>query len=167
MIEYFRSTYPMLDLAAAAYPEVHIESKTPEEDVKYLKQKQDLGASFFLTQLCHDVSAYEKLRERLQKNGVTIPVVIGLMPVLSRAGLIRMSLSNGCSIPAELAAICGRYEKDEESFKKAGIEFTIKLMESYIAAGVNGLHLYTLNRHEDILEILNQIDLKAFRAENK
>ncbi|MDR1778884.1 MAG: methylenetetrahydrofolate reductase [Clostridiales Family XIII bacterium] len=165
LIAFFEESYPGLCLAAAAYPEVHIESQTAEEDVRYLRLKQDLGASFFLTQLCHDVTAYERFRERLAAAGVTIPVVIGLMPILSRAGTIRMSLSNGVSIPADLAAICGRYEKDEESFRKAGMEFTVGLIERYIAAGIDGLHLYTLNRHEDVSTILDSIDLIGFRKE--
>jgi methylenetetrahydrofolate reductase (NADPH) len=164
LIEHFANAYPNLCMGAAAYPEVHIESKTVEEDIRYLKLKQDHGASFFLTQLCHDVEAYKKFMDRLRNNGITIPVVVGLMPILSRAGTIRMSLSNGCSIPADLAAICGRYEKDEDSFKKAGLEFTIGLIDRYIAAGCEGLHLYTLNKYQDVETILSNIDVAAFRA---
>jgi methylenetetrahydrofolate reductase (NADPH) len=75
-----------------------------------------------------------------------------------------MSLSNGCSIPADLAAICGRYEKDEDSFKMAGLEFTIGLIERYIAVGCEGIHLYTLNRYQDIETILSNIDMDSFRT---
>ncbi|MDR0357348.1 MAG: methylenetetrahydrofolate reductase [Clostridiales Family XIII bacterium] len=164
LIAHFRERHPELAFGAACYPETHIESDNQEEDVKYLRRKQDMGAGFFVTQLCHDATAYERFAERLEKAGVTAPVIVGVMPILSRAGTIKMTLSNGCSIPAELAAIIGKYEDDEEGFSEAGKEFTVRLIERYIAAGVRGLHLYTLNKHKEIAEIARHCDIDGFRA---
>lgn len=163
LIEYFKERHPGISLGAAAYPEVHIESESVETDVAYLKMKQDMGADFFLTQLCHDADAYARFIERIRRAGVTIPVIVGLMPILSAPGTIRMSLSNGCSIPSGLASIIGRYEDVPEDFLKAGKDFTIRLIERYIAAGIDGLHLYTLNKYQDIADIVGGVDMTRFK----
>jgi methylenetetrahydrofolate reductase (NADPH) len=107
-----------------------------------------------MTQLCHDIPTFERFLKKIRKAGVTIPVVAGIMPVLTRDPIIRMTLSNGCSIPAELAAILGKYQNDPESFTKAGIEYTVSQIHRYIAAGIDGLHLYSLNKWEKLTEIL-------------
>jgi methylenetetrahydrofolate reductase (NADPH) len=107
-----------------------------------------------MTQLCHDVPAFERFMEQARRAGVHIPVVAGIMPVLNRDAIIRMTLANGCSIPAELAALLGKYEKDSESFAKAGKEYTVTHIRRYTAAGINGLHFYTLNKWEALTEIL-------------
>jgi methylenetetrahydrofolate reductase (NADPH) len=73
---------------------------------------------------------------------------------LDKDAIIRMTVSNGCSIPAELAAIIGRYGEDPDEFKKAGIEYTIEQIHRFIEAGIGGLHIYTLNKWEDIETIV-------------
>ena len=98
---------------------------------------------------------FERFLEKIRKAGITLPVVAGIMPVLARDPIIRMTLSNGCSIPAELAAILGKYPEDPESFSKAGIEYTVLQIYRYISAGIDGLHLYSLNKWEKLTEILN------------
>ncbi len=85
-----------------------------------------------MTQLCYDTQEYERFREKLRKAGVTVPVIVGIMPVLFKDGLIRMTLSNGCSIPSDLADVIGKYGEDPDDFKKAGKEYTIKLMYKYM-----------------------------------
>jgi methylenetetrahydrofolate reductase (NADPH) len=107
-----------------------------------------------ITQLCHNVPAFERFLEKIRKAGVTVPVVAGIMPALARDPIIRMTLANGCSIPAELAAVLGKYQDDPEGFTKAGIEYTVTQIHRYIAAGVNGLHLYSLNKWKKLTEIL-------------
>lgn len=159
LISYFRKTHPSMGIGAAAYPEIHIESDTVDGDIKHLKYKQDEGAEFLITQLCHDVKVYEKFMIRIRRAGITIPVIVGLMPILNREGTIRMSLANGCSIPADLSRIMGRYQDDLDSYKAAGKEFTIKLINDYLQSDIGGIHLYTLNKHEDIDEIIERSDL--------
>jgi methylenetetrahydrofolate reductase (NADPH) len=154
LIGFLGAEFPDLCISCAAYPEKHLAAPSFEADIAHLRSKQDKGARFIMTQLCHDVPAYERFVEQLRGAGVTIPIVVGIMPVLARDAIIRMTVSNGCSIPAELAAILGRYEKDAESFTKAGIEYTVKQIHRYIAAGIDGLHLYSLNKWEKLTEIL-------------
>ena len=76
------------------------------------------------------------------------------MPVLNKDAIIRMTLSNGCSIPDELAAIIGRYGNNPDDFRKAGIEYTINQIFRFMEAGIIGLHIYTLNKYEDVEKII-------------
>jgi len=155
LISFINTSFPNMCIAAAAYPEKHIAAPSMESDITHLRSKQDKGAGFIMTQLCHDVPAFERFLEKIRKAGITLPVVAGIMPVLARDPIIRMTLSNGCSIPAELAAILGKYPEDPESFSKAGIEYTVLQIYRYISAGIDGLHLYSLNKWEKLTEILN------------
>ena len=154
LIGFLSPRFPQLCFGAAGYPEKHISAPSMEADINHLRSKQDKGARFIMTQLCYDVRAYERFMERIRKTGVTIPVVAGIMPVLSLEPTIRMTLFNGCSIPAELAAIMGKYQNDPESFTMAGMDYTVVLIHRFIAQGINGLHLYSMNKWKNLTEIL-------------
>jgi len=154
LIGFIKAEVPQICIAAAAYPEKHVTAPSMEADIAHLRSKQDRGAEFIMTQLCHDAPAYERFLEKIRKAGITIPVIAGIMPVLARDPIIRMTVSNGCSIPAELAAILGKYQDNPESFTKAGIEYTVIQIHRYIAVGINGLHLYSLDKWEKLTEIL-------------
>jgi methylenetetrahydrofolate reductase (NADPH) len=154
LVGFISKGYPHLCIATAAYPEKHICAPSMEADISHLRSKQDKGARFIMTQLCHDVSAFERFLEKIRKAGITIPVIAGIMPVLARDPVIRMTIFNGCSIPAELAAILGKYPEGGESFSRAGMEYTVVQIHRYIAAGIDGLHLYSMNKWEKLTEIL-------------
>lgn len=154
LIKHIRMDFPQFCIAAACYPEKHILAPSFEADIAYLRNKQDNGADLLITQLCHDVAAFERFLYRIRKAGITIPVVVGIMPVLDKDALLRMTLSNGCSIPAELAAIIGKYGENPADFKRAGIEYTIGQIFKFMAAGADGLHLYTLNKWQEVEAIV-------------
>lgn len=154
LISFIKETFPQYCIAAACYPEKHIQCDTMAEDIAHLRVKQDAGAEFLMSQLCYDVDQYQRFVEDIRKAGVYLPIVMGIMPVLNPNALKRMTLSNGCSIPKELAVLVGKYGEDAESFKKAGKEYTIELMYKFMNAGVEGMHLYSLNKFDDIADIL-------------
>nr|WP_315021092.1 methylenetetrahydrofolate reductase [uncultured Aminipila sp.] len=159
LISFIKENFPDLCLGAACYPEKHMEADSIEEDISYLKMKQDCGAEFLMTQLCHDVEAYERFVDKIRKKQIELPVIVGIMPALSKDSIIRMTVSNGCSIPRELAEIIGKYGDNPEEFKKAGKEYTAKQISKYMDAGINGLHIYSLNKYKDIVDILNASDI--------
>ena len=154
LIRYIRAGFPGLCVAAACYPEKHILAPSFAADIAHLRVKQDSGAQFLCSQLCHDVESFKAFTSRIREAGITIPVVLGIMPVLDKDAIIRMTLSNGCSIPAGLAAIIGKYGDDPEEFKKAGIEYTIEQIFRFMEAGIGGLHIYTLNKWEAVEAIV-------------
>jgi len=155
LIAYIRARRPSLCIAAACYPEKHLLADSLEQDVEHLMQKQDAGASFLITQLCYSVESFLRFRDAARRRGVTLPIIVGVLPILKRDGLVRMTLSNGCSIPAGLAALIGRYGDDEAAFHAAGHDFTAQLIRRYRAEGVDGIHLYTLNRYEDVAALVS------------
>jgi methylenetetrahydrofolate reductase (NADPH) len=160
LIRYIKTQFPDFCIAAACYPEKHITAPSFAADIAHLRSKQDRGAEFLVSQLCYDVDTFCTFVDRIERAGVAIPVIIGVMPVLHKDATIRMTLSNGCSIPAELAAIIGRYGEDPDEFRKAGIEYTVKQIHRFMAAGIAGLHIYTLNKWEDVETILTEAGIR-------
>jgi methylenetetrahydrofolate reductase (NADPH) len=160
LINFINRKFPEFCIAAACYPEKHILAPSFSADIAHLRTKQDNGAEFLLSQLCHDVNAYTTFVDRIRKAGIDLPVVLGIMPVLDKDAIIRMTLSNGCSIPAELATIIGRYGDNPDDFKKAGIEYTINQIFRSISAGIVGLHIYTLNKYEDVETIITSSGIR-------
>jgi len=154
LIAFLSAEFPGLCIGAAGYPETHLRAASAQADIDCLRAKQDSGAAFVMTQLCYDAEAFERYLGRIRKAGVTIPVAAGIMPVLAYDPTIRMTISNGCSIPADLAALLGRRQSDPEGLAKAGAEYTAGLIRRFAAAGANGLHVYSMNRWGKIAEIL-------------
>ena len=161
LIAFIRSRTDRFSLAAACYPEKHLLAESIDADIDALRKKQDAGAAFLMTQLCYSAENYLRFIDRARKRGVTLPIVAGVLPLLKKDGLVRMTLSNGCSIPAEVAALVGRYGESEESFRAAGHAFTVSLVRRLMREGVSGIHLYTLNRYEDVENLVFDAGLRA------
>ena len=159
LLRFIECERPGLCLAAACYPEKHLRAESFNEDIRHLKGKQDAGAQYLISQLCHDVPAFERFLGRIQKAGVTLPVLAGVMPVLNKDGIVRMTLFNGCSIPRELAEVIGRYGNDPDDFKRAGKEYTVRQLEQFSQLGIAGIHLYTLNKYPDVADIVEAVRL--------
>ncbi|HML66972.1 MAG TPA: methylenetetrahydrofolate reductase [Clostridia bacterium] len=161
LISFIRSRTDRFSLAAACYPEKHLLAESMDADINALKKKQDAGAAFLMTQLCYSVENYLRFIDRARKRRITLPIVAGVLPLLKKDGLVRMTLSNGCSIPAEVAALVGRYGESEESFRTAGHAFTVSLVQRLIQEGSSGIHLYTLNRFEDVANLVFDAGIRA------
>jgi methylenetetrahydrofolate reductase (NADPH) len=160
LINFINRKFPEFCIAAACYPEKHILAPSFSADIAHLRTKQDNGAEFLLSQLCHDVNAFTTFVDRIRRAGINLPVILGIMPVLDKDAIIRMTLSNGCSIPDELAAIIGKYGDNPDDFKKAGIEYSINQIFRSISAGIVGLHIYTLNKYEDVETIITSSGIR-------
>jgi len=161
LIAFIKEQFPDLCIAAACYPEMHLNALSFEKDIAHLRIKQDRGAEVLMTQLCHDVEAYERFREKIAKAGIHLPVIFGLMPVLSKESIVKMALVTGCSIPRDLSAIIGKYGDKPEEFKKAGKEYTVNQIYKYMSAGIDGLHIYVLNKHADVSEIVTASGIRV------
>ena len=160
LISFIRSNYPNLEIAGACYPEKHLESPDMESEIRYMNAKQEAGADFLVSQLCHDLDNYFSFADLARKSGLQIPMIFGLMPVLGKDSTLRMALSNGCSIPKELAEIIGKYGDDPDDFKKAGKEYTVKQIARLRKEGVQGLHIFALNKYDDVADIVRDAGLR-------
>ena len=159
LIRFIRANFPTLEIAGACYPEKHIAAPDMDFDVDMLLKKQDAGADMAVSQLCHDLDNYFRFVDRVRAKGFTLPIDFGLMPVLTKNAAINMALSNGCSIPKELAEIIGKYGDDPEDFKKAGKDYTVRQIGRLVANGVQGLHIFALNKYEDVADIVSAAGL--------
>jgi methylenetetrahydrofolate reductase (NADPH) len=146
-------------IGAAAYPEGHCEADNIDGDIAYLKLKADLGADFFVTQLCFDKNALVDFYEKVYKAGINAPFATGIMPILNPNQIIRMSLLSACSIPASLSKIVSRYGEDADAFKKAGIEYAVNEITGLMENGINKFHLYVMNKADETAQIIKQSGL--------
>ena len=131
---------------AAAYPEGHIECDDLELSVRQLKEKQDAGASFLVTQLFFDNQYFYRFRELAERTGITVPITAGIMPFMGKQQISRMVFMCGASLPSPVIKLLARYEDDADSLRAAGIEYACRQLEDLAANGVDGLHVYTMNR---------------------
>ena len=174
LVKFVRKEYgDRFTIAVAGSPEGHIACRSLEADIGFLKQKQDEGADYIMTQLCWDMDQFRYWLDSIRAAGVTLPVDVGIMPVLDQAATINMALSrNGCVIPRSLCEIISKnwifpnpfvkdpfdtqVEEKKQRFKEAGIEYTIRQIDEYRACGVDGIHLYALNKYNDVARIVKE-----------
>lgn len=135
-------------IAAACYPEVHQEAADLKEDIAHLKIKVEKGVDFLITQLFYDNDAFFHFLEDVRKAGIKIPVLPGLMPVTSAGQVDNIVRMSGTKIPKELSDQIEKYRKSPADLKKAGLDYTKKQMEELLAHGVDGIHLYSMNKVE-------------------
>lgn len=133
-------------VGAAAYPEGHIECDDLARSVEHLRQKQDAGASFLVTQLFFDNECFYRFRELADRVGITVPITAGIMPFMSKPQLSRMVFMCGASLPSPVIKLLARYEDDPEALRQAGIDYACRQLEDLAVHGVDGLHIYTMNR---------------------
>lgn len=133
-------------VGAAAYPEGHIACADARANVEHLKQKQDAGASFFVTQLFFDNAYFYRFWEDALAAGITAPIACGIMPFLGKAQIQRMVFMCGASLPSPIIKLLARYEHAPDDLRRAGIEYANDQLVDLAAHGVDGLHVYTMNQ---------------------
>lgn len=133
-------------VGAAAYPEGHIDCLDFDESIRHLKEKQDAGAQFFVTQLFFDNDCALRFLDAAHNAGITVPITFGIMPFLSKAQISRMVFMCGASLPSPIIKLLARYEEDPVALREAGVEYACRQLEGLAAAGVDGLHVYTMNQ---------------------
>ena len=135
-------------IAAACYPEVHQEAADLKEDIAHLKIKVEKGVDFLITQLFYDNDTFFRFLEEVRKVGIEIPVLPGLMPVTSAGQLQNIVRMSGTKIPKDLSDRIEKYRDNPADLKKAGLDYTKNQMEALLAHGVDGIHLYSMNKVE-------------------
>ncbi|NCC23887.1 MAG: methylenetetrahydrofolate reductase [NAD(P)H] [Deltaproteobacteria bacterium] len=159
LVGYIRERYPDMGIGVAGYPEGHPESSDREADLNFLKHKVDRGADFVTTQLFFDNDLYFDFVARARTIGIDLPIIPGVLPVLSLDGLRRMLGLCGASLP-------GEYGHDLEHIHKTygpaavrglGLGFAIAQVRDLLQRGAPGVHLYTLNRADTCMEIFQNV----------
>jgi len=132
-------------VSAACYPEGHIESPDLVSDIRHLKEKVDAGAQHLVSQLFFNNEDFFRFLERARIAGIDVPIEAGIMPVLSKSSIQRMVSLCGASMPGKLTRLLARYGDHPAALREAGIAYAIDQIADLIAAGVDGIHLYTMN----------------------
>lgn len=144
-------------VAAACYPEIHPESPSREMDLHYLKQKVDTGVNFLITQMFFDNQKFYEFRDLAKAKGINIPISAGIMPITSARQLGTSVSLSGTSVPPALSSLVARYADSPSDLRKAGIEYAARQIEELVANGVDGIHIYTMNKADTALEIMSML----------
>ena len=145
------------DIAAACYPEKHPESFSLEADLHYLKLKQDVGADFLITQMFFDNDDFYNFRDKAIRRGITLPIHTGIMPITNAKQLGTTISLSGSSIPKALSDIIAKYGDSSEDMYKAGIDYCIKQILDLKQVGVDGIHIYSMNKPQITAQIVEAI----------
>jgi methylenetetrahydrofolate reductase (NADPH) len=145
-------------VAVAAFPTGHPRSRGPEQDIDALLAKEIAGANLAITQLFWRAGDYLEFVEHARAGGVTMPILPGIMPVTTPARLARLTELTGVEPPAELSVALER-EPDTEAQAEIGIAHATQLAADVLEGGAPGLHLYTFNRHEAVLDLLDRLGM--------
>lgn len=139
-------TFGGFTVGAACYPEGHVECRSRDEDLDHLKEKVDRGCDFLITQMFFDNSALYSFLYRMEKKNIKIPVLAGIMPVTNAKQIKRICKLSGTTLPNRFRAILDRFGDRPAAMKQAGIAYATEQIVDLIANGVDGIHLYTMNK---------------------
>jgi methylenetetrahydrofolate reductase (NADPH) len=152
-------------IGVAGYPEGHPETPNTLVQMDHLKAKVDAGADMIVSQLFFDNAAFMDWRERCELAGISIPVIPGIMPITSMAGVRRMAqLAAGTRFPAALLRSLRRAQDDPDAVAKVGIHWATEQCRDLIDRGVRGIHFYTLNRSDATRRIYENLGVKSTDA---
>lgn len=153
------------EIGVAAFPDVHPASQGNfAQDIEVLLKKEQLGATFAVTQFVFDSGRYEALVSALRKRGSHLKVYPGIMPVSNYMQIVRMLELSGGYMPNAMRMRFARYQNDPESLRKLGIEIAVHVCEDVYALGAEGLHFYTLNASGPTIEILQNLSMVGHKT---
>jgi methylenetetrahydrofolate reductase (NADPH) len=148
-------------IGVAGFPEGHIACRDGKHaDWRHLKEKTDAGADFILTQLFFDNADYFEFRDYVAgKLGVCVPLVPGIIPILSASQITKFTQLCGTKIPPPLRSKLDQLAGNDEAAAEFGIEYATKQCEELLRAGAPGLHFYTLNKSRSTVRVLKNLGL--------
>jgi methylenetetrahydrofolate reductase (NADPH) len=153
LVALLKRRHPDFCLGVAGYPEKHPEAPSLEADLTHLKRKVDAGADFITTQLFFDNAVYYRFVERCRAEGITVPIVPGIMPVLSLKQIQRFTQLCGSTLPAQLSARLEVAADNADVVEMVGIDWALHQIRGLLANGAPGYHLYILNRARGALAL--------------
>lgn len=147
-------------IEVAAYPEFHPQSEGAQLDLRYFAQKVQAGANGAITQYFYNADAYFRFVEDVERLGIKIPIVPGIMPIANFSQLKRFSDSCGAEIPRWLTKRMSSFGDDADAIRDYGADVVAELCEQLMDGGVHALHFYTLNRAKATIDVLERLGIK-------
>lgn len=133
-------------VAGGCYPEKHPEAATFSEDLSNLARKVEQGTELLISQLFYDNEKFYRFLEHARAIGIDVPITAGLMPITSPSQVKNILFLSSASIPSCLQRMIEKYKDSKDDLEKYGLEYTKKQMDALIAHGVDGIHLYSMNK---------------------
>ena len=147
LVEFIRQeTGDWFHIEVAAYPEVHPQARSPQDDLLAFERKVKAGANAAITQYFYNADAYFQFVEQTRKLGIDVPIVAGIMPVTNYTQLMRFSDMCGAEIPRWVRLKLASYGDDTASIKAFGLDVVTQLCQRLLAGGAPGLHFYSMNQ---------------------
>ncbi|UOD32480.1 methylenetetrahydrofolate reductase [NAD(P)H] [Massilia violaceinigra] len=147
LVEFIRAeTGDWFHIEVAAYPEVHPQARSPQDDLQNFARKVQAGANAAITQYFYNADAYFAFMDQTRKLGIDIPVVAGIMPITNYTQLMRFSDMCGAEIPRWVRLKLASFGDDSASIKAFGLDVVTQLCERLLAGGAPGLHFYSMNQ---------------------
>ncbi len=160
LVEFIRAeTGGHFHIEVAAYPEYHPQARSPRDDLLAFKRKVDAGADSAITQYFYNIDAYLHFRDECAALGVDVPIVPGIMPIVSFSKLARFSDACGAELPRWMRRKFEAFGDDSDSIKAFGLDVVSQLCEKLIAAGAPGLHFYSMNQASATLAICERLGI--------
>jgi methylenetetrahydrofolate reductase (NADPH) len=147
LVEFIRQeTGDWFRIEVAAYPEMHPQARSPQDDLQAFARKVSAGADAAITQYFYNADAYFSFVDNVRKLGVTVPIVAGVMPITNYMQLMRFSDMCGAEIPRWVRLKLASFGDDSASIKAFGLDVVTDLCEKLLAGGAPGLHFYSMNQ---------------------
>jgi methylenetetrahydrofolate reductase (NADPH) len=153
-------SFGSFEIGVAAFPDLHPAATGFDQGIEVLLRKEQLGATFAVTQFVFQPDSYARLISELAERGSALTVYPGIMPVTSYRQFTRMlDMANG-EIPNSMMAQFDKYQDDPDSIRELGIEIATRVSEEVLDAGAEGLHFYTLNSAKSTLEVVKRLGIR-------
>lgn len=157
LIQFIKKTDDF-NISGACYPEGHIDCRNLDKDIENLKIKQEAGASHFISQLFLDNEYFYSFMDKTIEKGITVPIQAGIMPVINKKQIERITTLCGSNVPKKFMKIMDRYEHDPIALRDAGIAYAVEQIVDLISSDVKGIHLYSMNNAYVAKSINNSIE---------
>ncbi|BCZ28554.1 methylenetetrahydrofolate reductase [Claveliimonas bilis] len=147
-------------IGAACYPEGHVDTEHKKDDIRNLKKKVDCGVDFLTTQMFFDNNIFYNFLYRIREQGITIPVLPGIMPVTNGKQIARICQLSGTILPERFRAVVDYFGDNPAAMQQAGIAYATDQIVDLIANGIRNIHIYSMNKPEiagAIMENLSEI----------
>ncbi len=165
LVDFIRKqTGDYFHIEVGCYPEFHPEAESASADLAYFREKVEAGADSAMTQFFYNADAYFYFVDQVERMGVDIPIVPGIMPIWDYPKVARFSAGCGAEIPLWLKKRMEAYGDDARSQRQLGIEFVTDLCQRLLDAGAPGLHFYALNRTQPTSTIWSSLGLPGAAA---
>ena len=144
-------------IGGACYPEIHPESATQAEDIRYLKEKVDAGCDFLTTQMFFDNNLLYNFLYKIREAGITVPIIPGVMPITNGNQVERAIQLSGSFMPQRFKSLVDKFGNDPAAMKQAGIAYATDQLIDLYANGIKNVHVYSMNKPDVAAKIMENL----------